>query len=167
MANSVITESIGTSTPSPTRASDVNKPPDRPSLQADGWGGGLTERVGGGVMTTVGDGGARPCRISQRTGAVPQRPGVIPLNIIPPFSPTADLLHASSSFLLPDIPLFSLSPRPFFFFRSLNFQNIPSAPCLSFFKPPTSSYLCFSSFLSSFSQFFLPPSLPLKPPNRT
>lgn len=111
------------------------------------------------LMTTVGDGGAQPCHISQWTGAVPQRPGVIPLNVIPPFSLTVEVIHTSSSF--------SSQPPPFFFFRSLNSQNIPSAPFLPFFKPPTSSYLCFSSFLSSFSQFFLPPSLPLKPPNRT
>lgn len=66
---------------------------------------------------------------------------------------------------LSDLPPFL--PPPFFSFRSLNFQNIPSAPFLPFFQPPTSPYLCFSSFLSSFSQFFLPPSLPLRPPNRT
>lgn len=40
------------------------------------------------MMTTVGDGGARPCHISHWTGAAPWRRAAISPNIIPPSGPT-------------------------------------------------------------------------------
>lgn len=111
-------------------------------------------------MTTVGDGGARPCRISQWTGAVPERPGVIPLNIIPDFSTMADLLHASSSFLLPDLPLFSLPPQPPFLYP-LPKYSICSLP--TFFQ---TSHLLLPMLLLLLV-LLLPFFLPSFPPSQT
>lgn len=111
-------------------------------------------------MTTVGDGGLRPCRISQRTGAVPQRPGMIPLNVIPPFSPTADLFRSSSSFLLPDLPPFLSAPPTSLFLPKFPKYSICSFP--AFFQ---TSHLLLPMLLLLL--VLLLPVFPPSPPSQT
>lgn len=121
------------------------------------------------MMTTVGDGGARPCHISHWTGAAPRRRGVISPNIIPS-SPTGKstgegrrveerkkwrclILTAILMHLPPSLHLFFLTLSPSssqscHLFFSLLFFTSPPNFCLLFLSSIHS--FSFSGFLHTF-----------------